>query len=237
MLRIAMVEDDAAYAQLLIRYCERYEQEKNERITTEWFENPFTFLEKYTGGYDVVLMDIVMPLMDGMTCAGKLRAMDDTVILCFVTSMAQFAIHGYEVGAADFVIKPVQYEEFALKLDRFLRMLKRSSSPSIMLNSHNTIKKLDLRDLYYVEVYNHSLIWHTADGNWETYGKLASLEEDERFSQFLRVSQSHLVNCRHIASVSDDTVVVGGSQVPVSRRRRKECLEKLARILGGSAGA
>ena len=60
MLRIAMVEDDAAYAQLLIRYCERYEQEKNERITTEWFENPFTFLEKYAGGFDVVLMDIVM---------------------------------------------------------------------------------------------------------------------------------------------------------------------------------
>ena len=233
MLKIAIVEDEKAYAETLARYCSRYAQEKQREISAACFENPVDFLEKYRGEYDVVFMDILMPMMDGMTCARRLREKDDTVILCFITSMAQYAIHGYEVGAMDFMVKPVNYSEFSMKLDRIFRVLSKRVDDSFLISSRNMVKKIDLRDLYYVEVYNHSLIFHTGEGSFEAYGKLTSLEEDSRFSRFIRVSPSHLVNCAQISSVGDDALTVHGKQLPVSRRRRKECLEKMAALLGG----
>ena len=70
----------------------------------------------------------------------------------------------------------------------------------------------------------------------EAYGKLSDLEADERFRRFLRVTPSHLVNCDHITSLTDDAMIVNGVKLPVSRRRRKECLEKMAALLGGGRG-
>ena len=120
-----------------------------------------------------------------------------------------------------------------MKMDRLCRLLERQGAKSYLINSRSAVKKIDLRDLYYVEVYSHSLIFHTAEGDFESYGKLSALEEDARFQRFLRVTPSHLVNCAYISSVAEDTLVVHGDVIPLSRRRRKECMEKLATVLGG----
>lgn len=233
MLRIAVVEDEQEYAQTILKYCRKYSALRQEETAADLFNNPVTFLDKYRGGYDLILMDILMPEMNGMDCARRLRKRDENVMLCFVTNMAQYAIQGYEVGAVDFIIKPVNFAEFTLKLDRMLRLLKRQASPTVMVSTKNAMVNLDLRDLYFVEVYNHNLIYHTRRGDYEAYGKLSSLEEDSRFSRFIRVSPSHLVNCALVSSVLDDCLIVNEVRIPISRRRRKECLEKMASILGG----
>ncbi len=233
MIRIAMVEDEEEYAKTIRRYCSRYNAEKHTDIDLVWHDNPVAFLEGYRGDCDVVFMDVVMPLMDGMTCARRLREMDGNVLLCFITSMAQYAIHGYEVGALDYVVKPIAYEEFAMKMDRLGRLLERQGAKTYLINSRSAVRRIDLRDLYYVEVYSHSLLFHTAQGDIEAYGKLSALEEDERFQRFLRVTPSHLVNSAYISSVEEDTLTVHGTAIPISRRRKKECLERLAMIMGG----
>ena len=148
--------------------------------------------------------------------------------------MAQYAIQGYEVGAVDFILKPVNYDEFSLKMDRMLRILRKQSSATVLVSTRSEMKKIDLRDLAYVEVFNHSLIYHTTGGDFEAYGKLSSLEEDPRFHRFVRISPSHLVNCAMITSVQDDSLLLGDIRLPISRRRRKECMEKMAAIFGGS---
>lgn len=234
MLQIAIVEDEAVYAQSLVKFCERYSEEKKIDITPVCFDNPLLFLQKYRGEFDLILMDILMPQLNGMECARRLRKRDENVLICFVTNMAQYAIQGYEVGAADFIIKPVSYEEFSMKLDRLLRILRRQASATVLINNRNAMIKVDIRDLFFVEVYNHSLVYHTGSGDYEAYGKLSSLEEDPRFSRFIRVTPSHLVNCSQISSVLDDCLIVNGIQIPISRRRRRECLEKMAAILGGN---
>ena len=67
------------------------------------------------------------------------------------------------------------------------------------------------------------------DRKWES--SVSSLARCR--SGFIKPSPSHLVNCSHIANIGKDTLEVGGDTVPLSRRRRKECLEKLARVIGG----
>ena len=233
MIRIAIVEDEEEYAKTIQRYCDRYSTEKHIDINFVWHINPVSFLEKYRGEYDVVFMDIAMPMMNGMDCARRLREQDDSVVLCFITSMAQYAIRGYEVNAFDFILKPVGYTEFSMKLDRILRFLNKRVEATILISSRNEVNNVAVRDLAYVEVYNHMLIYHTRSEQYEAYGKLSELESDERFKRFIRITPSHLVNCDQVSSITEDSITVSGAQLPVSRRRRKECLEKMALLLGG----
>ena len=71
------------------------------------YTNPVIFLTQYTNRYDLVLLDIEMPDMNGMVVANKLRAIDDEVPLIFITNMRKYAIKGYEVNASDFILKPI----------------------------------------------------------------------------------------------------------------------------------
>lgn len=66
-------------------------------------------------------MDILMPLPDGMKAAERLRRVDESVCLIFVTNMAQLAIRGYKVGATDFLVKPVSYFDFSMEMDKIVR--------------------------------------------------------------------------------------------------------------------
>ncbi len=232
-MRVTIVDDEANFSQVLAHFCSNYQKEYGGEITVTTYDNPAVFLQQYKADADVIFMDILMPQMNGIDCARRLRKMDENVILCFVTSMAKYAVQGYEVGAIDFIIKPLNYDEFSMKMSRIVRVLRKQATATILISARNGIRKIDLRDLIYVEVYNHSLIYHTTDGVFEAYGKLSALEADERFHHFIRCSASHLVNCNMISSVQEDSVTVHGLQLPISRRRRKECLEKMAAILGG----
>ena len=109
MLRIAIVEDDEKYADLLQEYLKKYGEERSEEFCCVMHKNAVVFLNNYKANYDIVFMDIDLPHMNGMTASQKLREVDKQVVLVFVTNLAQMAIKGYEVNAYDFIVKPVSY--------------------------------------------------------------------------------------------------------------------------------
>ena len=119
------------------------------------------------------------------------------------------------------------------QLDRIRRRMQAGSSRPFPIVQKTGTKVVDIRDIQYVEVFNHNLVFHTRDGIFQMYGKLGTLEEDNRFSGFVKVSASHLVNGTCVDSIGKTTLEVAGDQIPLSRRRRKACLEKMAQILGG----
>ncbi len=232
MYRIAIVEDDSAYTEQMKEYCQKYAQERGTPLQTLCFCDGMEFLDAFQGGIDAVFMDIAMPHMNGMDCARRLRKIDDATPLIFVTSMAQYAIRGYEVNAMDFIVKPINYDEFTVKMDKIIRYLRRYGGTVVTVKTKDEVRVLNVRDVTYIEVYNHNLKIHTRTETLETIGKLSALEEDPAFSHFVRCSQSYLVNCAYISAIGQETMTVDGNAIPIARRKRKECMERIAQVLG-----
>ena len=231
-VNIAVVEDDKSAADRLLSMLDRYGAENKLVINKRYFGYSTEFLENYTAGYDIVFMDIVLPDMDGMTAAKKLREKDKSVVLVFATNMSQYAINGYEVGAADFIVKPLEYEHFAVKMQRIISRLN-IRDVIIPVKTSDAVVSVASSDLKYVEVRGHELIYHTTHGDYVSYGSLSKVENRLAEMHFVRCNSYYLVNPRYVESIGGSTAKVGGDELVVSYAKRKTFRKAVVEYLGG----
>lgn len=230
---IAIVDDDEEFSMLVKKYILRFEKESGEKCTAVFFSNGMDFISDYVPKYDLVLLDIKMPYMDGMTTAEKLREIDSKVALIFITTMSQYAIRGYSVSALDFAVKPIGYADFATKMRKAWKYVKDHGEHSLVVKTPDGMKKINSSKILYVEVMGHSAIFHCKDRDVETRVTLDKIEKDLSLPNFARCNKCYLVNLDYVDAIKNETVVVGKDELVVSQRRRKEFLLKLTDYLGG----
>lgn len=230
---VAIVEDTQAEADTLKEYFARYTAEKGVAFKITHFESAEPFLEKYRPVYDLVLMDIALPKMGGMEAAVRLRELDKTTTIIFVTNMAQFAVRGYEVDAFDFVVKPVSYSNFALKLHRALNKLGTRRETEVLVSMADGLYRVPASQIKYIEISGHKMVYHTADGAIRAYGNLKEVEAVLDPKRFVRCNSCYLVNLDYVYAIRGYTVVVDGHQLQISRPRKKAFVQSVNDYLGG----
>ena len=232
MLRVAIVEDETEAKEVISAHLKRYCGEKNIPYQLVWYNNGLDFLAVYNKNFDVVLLDIMLPDINGMETARKLRDMDNSVALVFVTNMAQFAVSGYEVNAFDFVVKPVTYGNLSLKLDRALpHFIKETQRVSIY--SPDGTRIVPVSEIKYVEVMNHRIVWHTTEGDLSLCGSLKKAEEQLPPSDYCRINNCYIVNLKYVTSVGAQTIVCAGDELSVSRPRRRDFMRAMTEYIEG----
>lgn len=230
---IAVVEDSHAEAAILKEHFAQYAKENCVEFNVFVFESGKQFLEKYTPTYDLVLLDIGLPEMDGMETALRLREKDKTTTIIFVTNMAQFAVRGYEVGAFDFIVKPVAYSNFALKLKRALHKMDSQKEQEIVLTNADGIFRIPSSQIKYIEVAGHKLSFYTSDGKLESYGNLKDVQAKLSSTMFVRCNSCYLVNLNFVRAVLGFEVLVDEQKLQMSRPKRKAFIKALNDYLGG----
>lgn len=235
MYRIAVVEDDRNFVDELKTYLDQYAREEGQGFEVSVFHDGAEILEDYAPRYDLILLDIEMPKVNGMDAAEKIREVDENVVLMFITNMAQYAIRGYSVGALDFVMKPITYYTFSMKIKRALKRVQKKELPSILLTLSDGVKKLEVHQIYYVEVQNRQLYYHTDEGDFVMRGSLQSAEKELPFGVFAKGNHWYLVNLMHVTAVYKNTAVVGPYELEISRRNKAGFLKALAEHMGGNS--
>lgn len=238
MISVALIEDDDAIAEELVGHLKRYAEESKGAVTvnTVRFSDAISFIENYKPRYDLVLMDIMLPEMDGLTASRKLREFDPNVLLIFVTNMSQFAVKGYEVSAFDFIVKPVRYGDLSLKLDRVVERLSVAAEKKVRIYSQGAEHMMPISDIKYVEVTGHKLLWHTAHGDFAMCGNLGKLENELPKSVFVRINSCYIINMKYVTLVKAQTVTVGGEELQISQSRKKKFLGAMAEYIGDGGG-
>ncbi len=233
MLKVAIAEDEEKYIEEITGYLERYAKESGEEIRTFIFRDGRELIDHYEPKYDIILLDIEMPRMNGMEAARSIRKTDRDVVLIFITNLANYAIHGYEVGALDFITKPLSWYTFSLRFRRAAERAAMHRDEEILLAVHEGVEKISVRDIYYVEVQNRFLIYHTKRGNLELRGTMKSAEEQLLPHHFAKCNHWYIVNLMHVKRITKDTVLVGSDEIEVSRRARNGFLAALTAYMGG----
>lgn len=227
MVRIALVEDDAGYREQLAQYLKRYEEERGERFRITVFTDGDEIVESYRAEYDIILMDIEMTFMDGMTAAEHIRRSDGEVVIIFITNMPQYVMKGYTVDALDYVLKPLSYFAFSQRIDRALTRIRRRTRKYITIPIKGGIQKLDVSRITYVEVRDHDLIYYTTEGSFLSKGSLMEAEKNLEDSHFFRCNKCYLVNLEYVESVQNSDILVNREWIQVSRARKKALLDAL----------
>ncbi len=227
-MKIAIVEDEEKACFSLRDMLIRYSKENGIESDIEIFKDGLVFLEKYQPVFDIVFMDIEMPYVDGMKASIQLRKKDTAVPLVFVTNLRQYALEGYHVGAMDFLIKPVRYSSLQTILDR-IRQRTVLYGEEVMIKNQNGMYRIKVKDIVYLEVLSHYIIYHTLDGSYKFYGSLSEEVEKLPKKLFSFCSSCYLVNLSFVQKVEKDTVVVNDTELKISRRKKSEFLDALSR--------
>ncbi|WP_368986646.1 LytR/AlgR family response regulator transcription factor [Caldifermentibacillus hisashii] len=228
MIRIAIVEDDHHCQEQLINFLHRFKEERDETISIHTYADGDEILENYHAQYDIVLMDIQMKFMDGMSAAEEIRKRDSQVVIIFITNLSQYAIKGYAVDALDYILKPISYFQFSQRLIRAIERMKKREVQFMTVRMKGGVRRFQVSDIYYIESFGHQLIFYTKDGEFSTSGTMKELEKKLADFHFFRGNKGYLINLAHVEGMNDHCAIVKGKDLLISRPRRKMFMEALA---------
>jgi len=235
--RILIVEDSPAEADVLRGHLSRYAAEKGLSFAVTVLPSAIEFVN---GNHpaDLIFMDIDLPGINGMEAAQMLRGYDEQTPLVFVTNLAQYAIKGYQVDALDFMVKPVAYDDFSLRMDRAMRVVRRSANTTVAIPTPDGVRVVRLADILYVDILKHDLHYHLA-GESEPLrlrGTISQLTKDLADKDFLKISAGCVINMAQVERIRQTSVVMSdGTELFYSRSQRKHALERLTAYVGRSA--
>lgn len=232
MLRFAIAEDMDAERAQLSAFLKRYLEDHGLEGAILPFSSGEALLEGCPAEPDGIFLDIEMDGMNGMECARRIREFDREVTLIFVTNMVQFALEGYEVNAADFMVKPITYDSFALRMDRLMARLDRRRERFLTVRQGVQTLRINTGEIAYIESLNKKTILHKVSGKTVTCAEALYTLEKTLEKGFFRCHNAFLVNLDRIEALGTGEITIRGERIPISKYRKKEFLAVLANHRG-----
>lgn len=231
-MKVAIIDDEENNQKLIREYIERFSEEHGICFEIDCYSDGVEITENYTPKYDILLMDIEMKQIDGMTAAKYIRRLDTDVVLIFITNHLKYAALGYSVNAQGYLVKPVSYFAFSEELSKAVNLVNVRQEKYVLLNINGENIRISQREILYAESMKHKLIIHTVSNEYSLFESLKNFEKMVG-NGFIRCNSCYLVNLRHVTATKNGCAIVGGTELQISRSKYKSFLEALAAYYGG----
>lgn len=232
MYKIAVCDDDKSIAnsieEMILRLTTRY---NHFHFQVDVFYSS-TELECYLkqSKYDVWFLDINMPGLDGIEVAQRIREMDQNTIIIFVSSHKSYFERLFDVQPFNFIAKPIDWEKFTAIFEKAMLRLTNGAS-YFMFTSDRTTTRVLQEDIVVFETFDRKIILTTISDVYHINGTLKEIFEQLDKQKFVYVSQSSLVNMRHVVKIFPDYIILAtGQKIFISRRKQNQVREEFKRL-------
>lgn len=234
MIQIAICDDDMTTTSQIEEYIRQIEIEQHIQVQYRIFFDGKSFMQSVESGevYDLIYLDVEMPLMKGLDVAKKLREMEISSLIIYISNYETYCESMIETEPFRFLRKPINDVNLFRKY--FMSAYKKLENRNEYYTySYKKIHhKININDIMYFESNNRKICIHT-NGNQENntfYGQLDKVEKEleSKLCTFIRIHQSYLVNSTYINTVQHDAVILENKdELPISEKRQKEIQRKL----------
>ena len=226
-LTCIIIDDEEPARDLLLMYCEK----AGNLEVLGAFENPLHAIGLIESKMvDVVFLDIQMNEMSGLELMQTLKYKPSIIL---TTAFREFAFDGFQLDAKDYLLKPINYERFSHALSKVSPTQETETpddSPDFtILKSGREQHKVYFRDITHIESLSEYVTYYTPLRKLIVFASLKSLI-DELPSSFMRVHRSYIINMDCIEAISNNKIIIGDKQIPISNTYRKEVLERFNNI-------
>ena len=180
MLKIAVCDTEAGQLQQMVRYIEHYLQARPAlQGRTAAFTSGGELLEQVQrwGGFDLYLLDILMPEPDGIETGRRLRALGEDGEIIYLTNANGFAADSYDVRAFFYLLKPAQEQKLFSVLDRAVDKRNRRRHGAVVVQTAGGPRRLMLDRIRYVERVGRVMRYHCTDGTVDSLGLRVAFRE------------------------------------------------------------
>lgn len=237
MIRIAICDDCSDFLQQTEQIISRWDT--SVVVATELFEDGDALISAHVRNpFDIILLDVVMPLLNGIETAKELRERDKNVKIVFLTSAAEFAVESYTVKASNYLLKPVNPEKLFACLDELVCACHHVSR-SITVKGIHASYRVTLSDIEYVESQGKHIVFSNTSGDTiESLEPLYTFEKTLTLDDgFFKCHRSYIVNIHHINRFSSTEIIMrSGCRIPISRSCQKEFEATYFRVVFGKVG-
>lgn len=234
MLRIAICDDDTGARDTLRMQLEQILIEESEEIVYEFSSgnSASSWLEKHPGEIDLLFLDVEMRGLNGMETAEKIRTFDNSLIIVFVTGYSDYVFDGYRVGALDYIMKPVSTQKLRELIHRVRVKLDSVAAQTFTIKTIDGTWRFRLCDIQYFYSDKRKVTLVTKNGEYPFYAKLDEIAK-QLAACFVRIHQRYLVNPTAVDYLGSDSVTLGNTELPCSRRYKEAATAKIARAMMG----
>ena len=215
--RVAIVDDSSVDAAFVEDILNTWAQDRQAGVQAQQFTSAENFLFHYADdkAWDILLLDIEMGAIDGVTMAKKVRTHNEAVQIVFITGYSDYIAEGYEVAALHYLMKPVNKDKLFTVLDRALEKRKQEER-CLNLEAYGEMVRIPFYEIRYLDVHQNYVTVH-AKADYTVKRTLGDVERelDDRFS---RVGRSMIVNLKYIQRVTKtDVYLSDGTVLPLPR--------------------
>ncbi len=215
--RVAIVDDSAKDAGFVQGILNAWAEQRQTDITAETFPNAESFLFRYAEdkSWDILLLDIEMGAMDGVTMAKQVRRDNEAVQIVFITGYSDYIAEGYEVAALHYLMKPVDRDKLFTVLDRALEKRKQAER-CLNLEACGEMVRIPFYEIRYLDVHQNYVTVHARADH--TVRRTLGDFEKELDERFCRVGRSMILNLNCIQRVTKTEVRLSdGTMLPLPR--------------------
>lgn len=217
LYKFAICDDNSTDCEYIVSLVTKWSESKKIPVKIDTFPSAEAFLFHYAEekDYDILLLDVEMGEMDGVTMAKVIRRQNETVQIVFITGYSDYIAEGYEVSALHYLMKPVQKEKLFEVLNRACEKVKKNER-SLYLEFSGEMIRISFPEIYYLEVQQNYVTIYTKNAgiskNYTIKKPLSELEAklDDRF---FRIGRSCIVNLEYISRITKTNVFLSDATV------------------------